>query len=256
MRSARCERIGKGGDDGMEMTGRQRIEASRTRTWAALNDPEVLKACIPGCKTLEKTSDTQMKATASVRIGPIGANFTGEVTLSELDPPNGYRIDGEGSGGGAGSAKGGAKVKLTADGPDATVLDYEVSAQVGGKLAQLGGPIIDATAKQMAGQFFKRLAKAIDAEQQEKAATILVPDEAPPASTAATTPLPPGPATAPCASALAWGLASLCAALLGYIIGRSAAGWDAAGAWPGLAIGLAFVVVAGSGFALGKASGR
>src|ERR1700750_816451 len=101
----------------MGMTGRQRIEPSKTQVWAALNDADILKASIPGCKTLEKTSDTQMKATAGVRIGPIGANFTGEVTLSELDPPNGYRIDGEGSGGGAGSAKGGAKVSLSEDGP-------------------------------------------------------------------------------------------------------------------------------------------
>jgi carbon monoxide dehydrogenase subunit G len=245
----------------MEMTGRQRIEAPKARVWAALNDPDILKACIPGCKTLEKTSDTQMKATAGVRIGPIGASFTGEVTLSELDPPNGYRIDGEGSGGGAGSAKGGAKVSLSDDGPDATVLDYEVSAQVGGKLAQLGGPIIDASAKQMAGQFFKKLAKAID--EQKVAAS------APPAATgpATQTTLGVSPPTAPSpvvptgrasssANPLAWGFVALCAGLLGYVLGRSSTGWDKAGAWPGLAIGLAFVVVAGAGFALGKGSAR
>lgn len=240
----------------MEMTGRQRIEAPKARVWAALNDPDILKACIPGCKTLEKTSDTQMRATAGVRIGPIGANFTGEVTLSDLDPPNGYRIDGEGSGGGAGSAKGGAKVMLTEDGPGATLLDYEVTAQVGGKLAQLGGPIIDATAKQMAGQFFKKLAKAID---EQKAAALVAATE-PVAEVAA--PAAPAPSaivpavSAMSASPLAWGCATLCAALLGYILGRSASGWGTAGGWPGLAIGLAFVVVAGAGFALGKGSAR
>jgi carbon monoxide dehydrogenase subunit G len=243
----------------MEMTGRQRIEAPKAQVWAALNDPDILKACIPGCKTLEKTSDTQMRATAGVRIGPIGANFTGEVTLSDLDPPNGYRIDGEGSGGGAGSAKGGAKVMLTEDGPGATLLDYEVTAQVGGKLAQLGGPIIDATAKQMAGQFFKKLARAIN-EQQADALVAPAATEStiqPIADVAApATPVPSPIVPAMSAKPLAWGFAMLCAALLGYILGRSASGWNATGGWPGLAIGLAFVVVAGGGFALGKGSAR
>lgn len=142
----------------MEMAGKQRIEATKAEVWAALNDPDILKASIPGSKTLNKTSHTHMNAIPGVRIGPIGATFSGDVTLSELDPPSGYRIDGEGSGGAAGSAKGGAKVRLTETGPGATILDYEVSAQVGGKFAQLGGPIIDAAAKQMAGQFFKKLA--------------------------------------------------------------------------------------------------
>lgn len=240
----------------MEMTGRQKIAAPKVEVWAALNDPDILKACIPGCKTLEKTSDTHMKATAGVRIGPIGANFTGEVTLSDLDPPNGYRIAGEGSGGTAGFAKGGARVALSEDGPDATILDYEVSAEVGGKLAQLGGPIIDAAAKQMAGQFFRKLAKAMDERKTAAPPAADMPGGAeapspapatPPIATAATR------ATA-MASPLAWGFAALCAALLGYILGRSASGWDDGGGWPGLAIGLAFVVVAGAGFMLGKSS--
>jgi carbon monoxide dehydrogenase subunit G len=239
----------------MEMQGRQRIDRPKDQVWAALNDPDILRQCIPGCKSLEKLSDTEMKATAGVKVGPIGATFTGAVTLSDLDPPNGYRIDGEGSGGAAGFAKGGARVALTEDGPSATWLDYEVSAQVGGKLAQLGGPIIDATAKQMAGQFFKKLAKAMD--EQPTAAPTPAPAEAPAA-------LPMGaiadviaaPVAARSAGALAWGFAVLCAGLLGFILGRSAAGWESAGAWPGLAIGLAFVVVAGGGFALGKGSAR
>lgn len=244
----------------MEMTGRQRIEAPKARVWSALNDPEILKACIPGCKTLEKTSDTQMKATAGVKVGPIGANFAGEVTLSDLDPPNGYRIEGEGTGGAAGFAKGGARVMLSEDGLNATILDYEVSAEVGGKLAQLGGPLIDATAKQMAGQFFRKLAKAMDEQQ-----SVIPPvpgaagiQEAPavPAPTTALAPTVVTAAPGTSANPLAWGLAVLCAALLGYILGRSAADWGTAGGWPGLAIGLAFVVVAGAGYGLGRGATR
>src|SRR5690606_6049999 len=144
----------------MEMTGEQRIEAPRDKVWAALNDPEVLKQCIPGCQSLEKTADDKMRAVAQVKVGPIGARFAGEVTLSDLDPPNGYRIQGEGQGGAAGFAKGGANVRLREDGA-ATLLNYEVNAQVGGKLAQLGGALIDATAKQMAAAFFRKLSEVI-----------------------------------------------------------------------------------------------
>jgi carbon monoxide dehydrogenase subunit G len=141
----------------MDMTGERRIPASRQTVWNALNDPEVLKACIPGCESLEKLSDNEMKATAAVKIGPISARFTGKVQLLDLDPPNSYRIDGEGQGGVAGFAKGGAVVRLTDDG-EGTLLGYEVKAQVGGKIAQLGARLIDATAKQMADAFFNRFA--------------------------------------------------------------------------------------------------
>ena len=139
----------------MDMTGERRIAASRETVWQALNDPTVLKASIPGCESLEKLSDTDMKAIASVKIGPIAARFNGAVHLSDIDPPNGYTIGGEGQGGVAGFAKGGATVKLAADGPDATILTYEVDAQIGGKLAQLGSRLIDSTAKKLAGQFFE-----------------------------------------------------------------------------------------------------
>ncbi len=139
----------------MDMTGERRIPAPREQVWAALNDPEVLKAAIPGCESLEKTSETEMKASASIKIGPISARFTGKVQLSDIDPPNGYTIGGEGQGGVAGFAKGGAKVHLEPDG-EATLLRYEVNAQVGGKIAQLGARLIDATAKSMADQFFNR----------------------------------------------------------------------------------------------------
>lgn len=139
----------------MDMTGERRIAAPRRVVWDALNDPAVLKASIPGCQDLEKLSDTNMKAIAAVKIGPISARFNGTVELSDLDPPNAYTISGEGQGGVAGFAKGGAKVRLEDDGAD-TLLRYEVHAQVGGKIAQLGARLIDASAKQMADQFFDR----------------------------------------------------------------------------------------------------
>jgi uncharacterized protein len=141
--------------NGMDMTGERRIPAPRGKVWDALNDPAVLKASIPGCDSLEKTSDHAMKASASVKIGPISARFAGRVELSDIDPPNGYTISGEGQGGVAGFAKGGAKVALVDDGPD-TLLSYNVNAQVGGKIAQLGARLIDASAKQMADAFFDR----------------------------------------------------------------------------------------------------
>src|SRR5580692_1091193 len=146
----------------MDMTGERRIPAPRQTVWEALNDTEVLKASIPGCESLEKLDGDQMKATASVKVGPISARFNGKVQLSDIDPPNGYRISGEGQGGVAGFAKGGANVSLTDDGSD-TLLSYTVNAQVGGKLAQLGGRLIDATAKQMADAFFDRFSKEVQA---------------------------------------------------------------------------------------------
>ncbi|HEX6000954.1 MAG TPA: carbon monoxide dehydrogenase subunit G [Hyphomicrobiaceae bacterium] len=140
----------------MDMTGEERIAASREAVWAALNDVEVLKQCIPGCESLEKTSDTDMAAKVKLKIGPVSASFSGKVTLSEIDPPNGYRISGEGAGGAAGYAKGGALVRLADDGEGGTVLTYEAKADVGGKLAQLGGRLIDATARKLAGEFFSK----------------------------------------------------------------------------------------------------
>jgi uncharacterized protein len=147
----------------MDMTGERRIPAPRSVVWDALNDTDVLKASIPGCETLEKTAESEMKATAAVKVGPISARFNGKVQLSDIDPPNGYRISGEGQGGVAGFAKGGASVALTDDG-DGTVLAYTVNAQVGGKLAQLGGRLIDATAKQMADAFFDRFSQQVTAK--------------------------------------------------------------------------------------------
>ncbi|WP_020174910.1 SRPBCC family protein [Methyloferula stellata] len=153
----------------MDMNGEQRIEARREAVWAALNDPEVLKQCIPGCESIVKTSDTEMEAASTLKVGPIKASFKGKVTLSEIDPPNGYRISGEGAGGMAGHAKGGAKVTLEADG-DATILHYEVKAEVGGKLAQLGSRLIDVTAKKLAGEFFEKFGKVVAPEPEPVAA--------------------------------------------------------------------------------------
>ena len=144
----------------MDMSGERRIPAPRQKVWEALNDPEVLKSCIPGCDSLEKIGENDLKASAGLKIGPITAKFTGKVTLSDIDPPNGYTITGEGQGGVAGFAKGGAQVKLADDG-DATLLTYDVKAQVGGKIAQLGARLIDATAKQMSDQFFDRFTAAL-----------------------------------------------------------------------------------------------
>jgi carbon monoxide dehydrogenase subunit G len=126
----------------------------------ALNDPDVLKRSIPGCESIEKVSDTEMNATVVLRIGPVKASFVGKVTLLDLDPPNGYRIAGEGTGGVAGFAKGSATVRLEADG-NATILTYGVEAQIGGKLAQLGGRLIDSTAKKLAAEFFERFSEAV-----------------------------------------------------------------------------------------------
>src|SRR5271169_6309217 len=118
----------------MNMTGEEKIPAPRQAVWAALNDPAILKQCIPGCQELEKLSDTEMTATVKVGIGPVRATFTGKVTLSDLDPPNGYLLTGEGAGGLVGHAKGGASVRLFDDGV-ATLMRYEAKAEVGGRLA-------------------------------------------------------------------------------------------------------------------------
>src|SRR3954452_11480511 len=144
----------------MDMTGERRIPAPRQKVWDALNDSAVLRECIPGCQSLEKTADNELRATAAVKIGPISARFTGKVQLTDLDPPNSYRISGEGQGGVAGFAKGGANVRLTDAGAD-TLLTYVVNAQVGGKIAQLGARLIDATSKQMADAFFDRFTTVV-----------------------------------------------------------------------------------------------
>ena len=147
----------------MDMNGERRIPAPRQKVWEGLNDPEILKQSIPGCETIEKVSETEFTAKVTARVGPVKASFAGKVTLSDLDPPAGYTISGEGTGGVAGFAKGGAKVTLAEEGGE-TVLRYTVSAQVGGKLAQIGSRLIDGTARKMADDFFNRFATAVSPE--------------------------------------------------------------------------------------------
>ena len=144
----------------MDMTGEFHIPAPRDTVWKALNDPEILKRSIAGCEELEKTSDTEFTAKVTAKVGPVKARFTGKVTLSDLDPPNGYKITGEGQGGAAGFAKGSAEVHLEPEG-DGTLLKYVVHAAIGGKLAQIGARLIDGAANKMAGEFFSSFASNV-----------------------------------------------------------------------------------------------
>jgi carbon monoxide dehydrogenase subunit G len=154
----------------MQMAGEYRLPAAKADVWTALNETEILRECLPGCESLERTSDTEMVGTLKAKAGPISAAFKGKVVLTDLDPPNGYTIVGEGSGGVAGFAKGAATVRLVADGENATVLSYTVNSQVGGKLAQIGARLIDATARQMADEFFARFAKKVTGKPPAPAA--------------------------------------------------------------------------------------
>src|SRR5579872_3409906 len=147
----------------MDMTGEYRITAPRAQVWQALNDPTILQRCIPGCEEIQKLSDVEWTAKVTAKVGPVKAKFGGKVTLSDLDPPNGYKITGEGTGGAAGFAKGGAVVRL-ADDADATKLSYTVQAQVGGKLAQIGSSLIDGASRKMADDFFARFAAIVGGE--------------------------------------------------------------------------------------------
>jgi len=160
----------------MDMTGTQHVEAPRDVVWAALNDVEVLRQSIPGCQSIEKVSDTEMNAKVILKVGPVKATFTGKVTLSDLDPPNGYTISGEGSGGAAGFAKGSAVVRLLED-TGSTNLNYEVKAQIGGKLAQLGSRLIDATAKKLAMEFFEKFGDAVAPPPETAAAEPAAPEK-------------------------------------------------------------------------------
>ena len=146
----------------MTMTGEVQLAANRETVWEKLNDPVVLKSCVPGCEQLDKVSETEFQAVASIKVGPVKARWKGKVRLSDLDPPNGYKISGEGEGGVAGFAKGGATVALS-DKDGGTLMTYNVDAQIGGKLAQLGQRLINGAAKKMAADFFARFAEAVKA---------------------------------------------------------------------------------------------
>lgn len=146
----------------LTMSGEVQINAPRAEVYKKLNEAEALKASITGCETLDKTSDTEFQAVVTMKIGPVKARWKGKVTLSDLDPPNGYKITGEGEGGVAGFAKGGASVSLS-DKDGGTLLKYDVEAQIGGKLAQLGQRLIAGAAKKMADDFFQKFAAAVGA---------------------------------------------------------------------------------------------
>ena len=163
----------------MEMTGEYRIPAPRQRVWEALNDPEILKQCIPGCEELEKKSDTEFEARVLAKVGPVKARFKGRVALSDINPPESYVISGEGKGGPAGFARGGATVRLEeVDG--VTTLRYEAKADVGGKLAQIGSRLVQGTAKKMADEFFGKFSEVVTAREAPE----VVPPPAPPAAPA------------------------------------------------------------------------
>lgn len=203
----------------MDLTGEYRIPAPREIVWAALNNPDILQACIPGCEELNKTSDTELVAKVVAKIGPVKAAFGGKVTLSDLDPPNGYTITGEGQGGAAGFAKGGAKVRLEqADGGTATVLRYAADAQIGGKLAQIGSRLVEGTAKKLADEFFA--AFAAQAAAMAPAAPTPTAVEQPAASQPVAQPAPiVASATSSGLSPVLWiiGLVVIVAAILGFV---------------------------------------
>ena len=167
----------------MEITGEYRIAAPRQTVWEGLNDPEVLKQCIPGCEEIEKTSDTEMSAKVKAKVGPVSAKFAGTVTLSNLNPPESYTIGGEGKGGAAGFAKGSADVALEEDGAE-TILRYTATAQVGGKLAQIGSRLIKGAANKMANDFFSTFAEvvAVGAPEAAEAEAPAPAEEAAPAA--------------------------------------------------------------------------
>lgn len=147
----------------MEMKGEHLIAADKQHVWDGLNDPEILRACIPGCQSLDKTSDTEFTAIVVMKIGPVKIKFVGDVKLENLNPPESYSIVGEGKGGIAGFAKGGANVSLATEG-DKTKLTYQVEAKIGGKIAQLGSRLIDSTAKKLANKFFTSFSELVGSQ--------------------------------------------------------------------------------------------
>lgn len=161
----------------MELQGEFQIPAPRQRVWEALNDTEVLKQCIPGCQEIEKISDTEFVAKVVLKVGPVKASFKGRVTLSDLDPPNGYKISGEGQGGVAGFARGEANVRLD-DRNGATALSYAAKAEVGGKLAQVGQRLLDMTARKIANDFFGKFSDVIAGAPEVAAAPVVEPPPA------------------------------------------------------------------------------
>lgn len=204
----------------MQMNGEQRIAAPRQKVWEALNDPAVLAQCIPGCQSLEKDGDDRFVAVAEVKIGPIGARFRGNVQLSDLDPPNGYTITGSGNGGIAGSARGGAKVRLSDAGNGETLVSYDVDAEVGGRMAQLGGPIIDATARNLAGKFFARFGEVVGGAAPAPAAGAAPAAAAAPAATVVPVAVPQAGVPSGRANVWSWIVVLVLALVTGFALAR------------------------------------
>ena len=215
----------------MDIAGEYRIPAARERVWAALNDPEVLRACIPGCRSLEKVSDTEFASTVAAKVGPVSATFRGNVVLSELDPPRGYTISGQGQGGAAGFARMSAKVTLDEDNGE-TLLRYEARADVGGKLASVGSRLVQGVARKNADDFFSAFARALGGGAAAAAAPAPegVTPAAPGAGPAPAIPAAVGAREAPSPSEVVWAgalspwivalVSALCGVVLGFILGR------------------------------------
>lgn len=242
----------------MRMTGEQTIAAGRSEVWNALNDPMVLAQCIPGCQSLDRDGENRFVAVAEVKIGPIGARFKGHVELSDLDPPSGYTITGSGNAGIAGTAKGGAKVRLSDAPGGGTLVTYDVDAEVGGRMAQLGGPIIDATAKNLAGKFFAKFGAVVSTstDQTESAPVAepvadaaIAPAVAAPAASAAHAP-PSSVASAP-APLWSWVVALVLAVLTGFMLGRNYYHGVVA-----LMVAILVILSAAAGYEAGRRGGR
>jgi uncharacterized protein len=161
----------------MEMTSSRTVPASVEKTWAALNDPETLKACIPGCESIERVSDTELKVAMTARVGPVSAKFRGRIVLSDIVPPTSYKMSFEGQGGAAGFARGEAKVALTPEG-SGTRIEYNVNAQVGGKLAQIGSRLVDGAAAKVADDFFACFVERLGGGAAAAAEPVVAPAEA------------------------------------------------------------------------------
>ena len=203
----------------MELNGQQRIAAPRQKVWDALNDARVLKACIPGCESLTQDGDNAFDATVQAKVGPVRARFSGRVELSDIRPPESYRISGEGKGGVAGFAKGGADVTLIEDG-DGTILDYAVKADVGGKLAQIGSRLVQSTANKYAADFFARFGDivtgAVPIEEEVAIAAVAVGGKQAIAAAHATAPA--DDKNTAHLRRLNWALLAIIVALIGFIL--------------------------------------
>ena len=221
----------------MQITGEQRIQASRDKVWQALNDPDVLRRSIPGCESMEKRDDG-FAAIIAVKIGPIGARFSGSVAIENPDPPQSYTLVGQGQGGMAGSAKGSARVELAEQGGE-TLLSYTVDAEVGGRLAQLGGPAIDATAKRLTAQFFANFEREMSGSPAQ--AQVVESGGAP---------APAAPATVS-ASPWPWLVALAMAVIAGYFLGTSGVDY----VWV-IAVALLAIMCGAAGFAAGRGDPR